>query len=94
MRVRGRTGPPSLLIYLDLILNEAAPPSVVFRGWGPVRPAWRRLLSACITLDAPRIKSEFQEVERIVSHPLKFAEGGAASVGLMEGWPAPRPSFV
>jgi hypothetical protein len=24
-----------------------------------------------------------------VSHPLKFAEGGAASVGLMEGWASP-----
>ena len=48
-----------------------------------MRPAWRSLLSACITLNAPRIKSKFQEVERIVSHPLKFAEGGAASVGLM-----------
>src|SRR5258708_40312382 len=28
--------------------------------------------------------------QRIVSHPLKFAEGGAASVGLVEGGPAPH----
>jgi len=31
------------------------------------------------------IKSKSQEGESIVSHPLKFAEGGAASVGLIEG---------
>src|SRR5713101_2940117 len=46
-------------------------------------------LSVCVTLDAPRTKSKSQEVESIVSHPLKFAEGGAASVGLMEGWASP-----
>jgi hypothetical protein len=38
------------------------------------------------SLDAPRIKSKSQEVESIVSHPLKIAEGGAASVVLMEEW--------
>ena len=32
------------------------------------------------------IKSKSQEGESIVSHPLKFAEGGAASVDLMEAW--------
>src|SRR5712691_2173189 len=47
-------------------------------------------LSVCVTLDAPRTKSKSQEVESIVSHPLKFAEGGAASVGLMEGWASPQ----
>jgi len=54
-----------------------------------MRPAPRRFLSVCVALDAPRIKSKSQEVESIVSHPLKFAEGGAASVGLMEGWASP-----
>src|SRR5712691_5106712 len=32
-------------------------------------------LSVCVTLDASRTKSKSQEVESIVSHPLKFAEG-------------------
>src|SRR2546423_9112935 len=45
--------------------------------------------SVCFTLDAPRTKSKSHEVESIVSHPLKFAEGGAASVGLIEGWANP-----
>jgi len=48
-----------------------------------------RFKYVCVTLDAPRIKSKSQGVESIVSHPLKFAEGGAASVGLMEGWASP-----
>ena len=26
-------GTPSLLIFLDVILNEAAPPFVIFGGW-------------------------------------------------------------
>ena len=37
------------------------------------------------TLDAPRIKSKTREVESIVSHPLKTAEGGASSIGLIKG---------
>ena len=35
-------GPSLLLTFLGLILNEAAPPSAVFRGWEPMRPASRR----------------------------------------------------
>lgn len=35
-------GPSLLLTFLNLILNEAAPPSAVFRGWEPLRPASRR----------------------------------------------------
>jgi hypothetical protein len=46
-------------------------------------------LSVCVTLDAPRTKSKSQEIESIVSNPLKFAEGGVSSVGLMEGWASP-----
>ena len=81
-----------LLTLLGLILNGAAPPSAVFRGWEPIRGLHRAgFLSVCVTLDAPRTKSKSQEVESIVSHPLKFAEGGAASVGLMEGWAAAIP---
>jgi len=80
-------GPSLLLTFLGLILNEAAPPSAVFRGWEPICGMHRAgFLSVCVTLDAPRTKSKSQEVESIVSHPLKFAEGEAASVGLMEGW--------
>jgi len=55
-----------------------------------MRPASRRFSIRPRYLDAPRIKSKSQEVESIVSHPLKFAEGGAASAGLMEGWASPH----
>jgi hypothetical protein len=48
-------------------------------------------LSVCVAPDAPRTESKSQEVESIVSHPLKFAEGEAASVGLMEGRAGPAP---
>jgi len=50
-------------------------------------------LSACVTMDAPKRNSKSQEVESRVAHPLKIAEGGAASVTLMEGWASP-PSLM
>ena len=42
--------PLSLLISLDAIPNEAAPPSALFRGWEPMRPASRRFLFVCVTI--------------------------------------------
>jgi hypothetical protein len=48
--------------------------------------------SVCLTLDSTRTKSKSQEVESIVYRLLKFAEGGTASVGLMEGWAGPTLS--
>ena len=51
-----------------------------------MRPASRRFSIRFVALDVPRRKSKAQPVESIVSHPLKFAEGGAAASGLMEGW--------
>ena len=53
--------------------------------------AYAGFLSVCVAPDAPRTESKSQEVESIVSHPLKFAEGEAASVGLMEGRAGPAP---
>ena len=49
--------------------------------------AYADFLSVCVTPDAPRIKSKSQEVESIVSHPLKLAEGGAASFVVGSGSP-------
>ena len=39
-------------------------------------------LNAWVTLDAPRTKSKSQYVESIVSHPLKFAEGGPSRLSV------------
>jgi hypothetical protein len=42
-------------------------------------------LSVCVTADAPRTKSKSQEVESIVSHPLKFAEGWGGGLSWFDG---------
>lgn len=43
-----------------------------------------------LQLDGQGPGSKSQEVESILSHPLKFAESGAAYVVLMEEWASPR----
>ncbi len=83
-----------LLIVLAPIPNEATPPSVVFIGWEPMRPASRRFSIRSRHAGRMKEKPKSREVESNVSHPLKFAEGEAASVGLMDGWASPQPQLV
>ena len=72
------TGPSQPLTFLDLILNEAARPSALFRGWEPMRPASRRFCIGLRYTGRPRTKSKSQEVESIVSHRLKIRRGRAS----------------
>jgi len=79
-------GPSSLLICLEVIQMRLPHPLRFSEGGNLCSLHRTGFPSVGVTLSAQRIKSKSQEVESIVSHPLKFAEGGAASVGLIEGW--------
>ena len=55
-----------------------------------MRPAQRRLSFPLRYTACDEDKVKISKVESIASHPLKFAEGGAASFALIKGWASPN----